>query len=152
MGRAWLVKSEPDVFGIDDLAREGRTRWEGVRNFQARNSLREMRRGDRVLYYHSNTTPAGVVGVAELVEEASPDPHQFDPESPYYDDTSPKAEPRWSWVGLGFVEKLPRIVTLAELKADSALVGLECARKGSRLSVHPVSDAHFARILALSLA
>lgn len=150
MARAWLVKSEPDVFGIDDLARDGRTTWEGVRNYQARNTLREMRRGDRVLYYHSNATPTGIVGLAELVDEASPDPHQFDPKSPYYDPTSPTSEPRWSWVGLGFVEKLPRMVTLAELKADPALVGLECARKGSRLSVHPVSEAHLARVLALA--
>ena len=111
-----------------------------------------MRLGDRVLFYHSNATPAGVVGVAAVVGEASPDPHQFDPKSPYYDDTSPKADPRWSWVELAFVEKLPRIVTLAELKADPALAGLECTRKGSRLSVHPVSDAHLERVLALARA
>lgn len=149
MARAWLVKSEPDVFGIDDLARAGRTWWEGIRNFQARNYLREMRVGDRVLYYHSNATPSGIAGVAEVVAEAAPDPHQFDPASDYYDATSPKAEPRWSWVGVGFVEKFPRIVTLAELKADPALEGLECTRKGSRLSVHAVSDVHFQRIVSL---
>lgn len=145
----WLVKSEPDVFGIEDLRRDGRTGWEGVRNFQARNSLRAMKRGDRVLYYHSNAEPSGIVGVAEVVEEASPDPFQFDPKSDYYDETSPKDDPRWSWVHLGFVAKFARVIPLAELKADPALAGLECARKGSRLSVHPVSEAHYARIVAL---
>ena len=148
--RYWLMKSEPDVYSIDDLARDGQTTWEGVRNYQARNFMRDdMRVGDRVLFYHSNAEPPGVAGVAAVARTASPDPTQFDRSSPYHDPTSPPDDPRWSTVTLRFVEAFPHLVSLAALKADPALAGLEVTRRGSRLSVHPVDPAHFARIAAL---
>ncbi len=148
--RYWLMKSEPDVYSIDDLQRDGRTSWEGVRNYQARNSLRDdMKLGDRVLYYHSNAEPSGVAGIAEVVREAFPDPTAFDPASDYYDPTAKPGEPRWVMVELGFVEKFGRVVPLAELKADPALEGMEVIRKGSRLSVQPVSATHFERVVGL---
>ena len=147
--RRWLYKCEPDVFSIADLARETRTTWEGVRNYQARNTLREARVGDRVIYYHSNAEPSGAAGVAEVVREAYADPTQFDPESHYYDAGSKADDPRWSMVDVAFVEAFPTVVPLAMLKADAALEGVEVARKGSRLSVTPLSVPHFERIVAL---
>lgn len=146
----WLVKSEPDVYAIDDLARDGSTTWEGVRNFQARNFMRDgMKLGQRVLFYHSNATPPGIVGVCEVSRLAYPDPHQFDPQSPYYDETADPSDPRWLMVEVAFVEKLPEMVTLEALKSDPALDGMLVVRKGQRLSVQPVLPAHFDRILAL---
>ena len=146
----WLVKSEPDVYSIDDLARDGRTSWEGVRNYQARNSMRDdMKLGDKVLFYHSNAEPSGVAGVAEVVREAYPDHFAWDPKSKYHDEASSPDNPRWVMVDVGFVEKFPAVIPLAALKADPALAGMEVTRKGSRLSVHPVSKAHFERVVAL---
>jgi predicted RNA-binding protein with PUA-like domain len=145
----WLAKSEPDVYSIDDLARDGTTGWEGVRNFQARNYLRAMKAGDRVLFYHSNAEPLAVVGVAEVAREAYPDPFQFEKGHAYEDPTSKPEDPRWSTVDLRFVEKLARPVALDRIKADEQLAGMEVARRGSRLSVHPVTAAHFARVLSL---
>ena len=147
--RRWLYKSEPDVFSITDLSRDSRTTWEGVRNFQARNSLRDARIGDLVIFYHSNAEPSGAAGVARVVREAYPDPTQFDPESHYYDPTSKRDDPRWSMVDVGFVEAFPAVVPLATLKEDPQLEGAEVTRKGSRLSVTPLSVAHFDRIVAL---
>lgn len=144
----WLMKSEPDVYSIDDLARDGTTGWEGVRNFQARNYLRAAAVGDLVLFYHSNAEPSGVAGVAKITRTAYPDPTQFDPASDYHDATSPPDDPRWSTVEIGFVERFAQVLPLADLKADPQLEGLEVTRRGSRLSVHPVSDAHFARLVA----
>ncbi len=145
----WLAKSEPDVYGIDDLERDNSTTWEGVRNFTARNFLRAMQVGDLVLFYHSNAVPSGVAGVGRVVSTASPDPTQFDQASDYYDETAPPDGSRWSWVTVGFVERFSRVVALAEIKADPQLEGIEVARKGSRLSVCGVSDAHFDHIVAL---
>ena len=144
--RYWLMKTEPDVYSIDDLAREKVGVWEGVRNYQARNFMREMRRGDRVLFYHSNASPPGVVGIAEVHREAYPDPFQFDPKSKYCDPKSCPEDPRWSAVDLTLVERFPREVSLAELKEAPALEGMEVIRKGSRLSVQPVSAAHFSAV------
>ena len=153
MSRCWLIKSEPEVYSIDDLARDGSTCWEGVRNYQARNSMRDdMKVGDRVLFYHSNTDPVGVAGVAEIVGEATPDPFALDASSHYHD---PKASPDtnpWVMVDVGFVSKLPRVVTLAELKADPALDGMLVTRRGMRLSVQPVEAAHFDHVVALGNA
>jgi predicted RNA-binding protein with PUA-like domain len=146
----YLMKSEPDVYSIDDLAKAGRGVWEGVRNYQARNTMREMRVGDLVLFYHSNAKPSGVAGVARVAREAYPDPFQFEPLSDYYDPKSKPEDPRWSCVDLEFVEKLPRVVSLAELKADAALEGMEVTRRGSRLSVCPVSATHYRRVLTLA--
>lgn len=149
--RYWLMKSEPDVYSIDDLARDGRTGWEGVRNYTARNWMRDdMKVGDRVLFYHSNAEPKGVAGVAEIVREAYPDPHALDPKSKYYDETAKPDEPRWVTVDIGFVEKFPRVVDLAALKAEPALAGMEVTKRGSRLSVHPVDAAHFAKVLEMA--
>lgn len=145
----WLAKSEPDVFSIHDLARDGTTGWEGVRNYQARNYMRAMKLGDRVVYYHSNAEPSGVAGVAEVAREAYPDPTQFDATNEYYDEGSKPDDPRWSTVDLRWVETFPALIPLATLKADPGLAGLEVARKGTRLSVHPVSEEHFARLLEL---
>lgn len=148
--KLWLMKSEPDVFSIDDLARDRRTTWEGVRNYQARNFMRdEMKVGDLVLYYHSNATPPGVAGVARVACEAYPDPTQFDPKSDYYDEGSKKDDPRWLMVDLEFVEKLPELVSLDRLKSEPELEGMLVIRKGQRLSVQPVEAEHFAHVLAM---
>ncbi len=150
MGSWWLVKSEPAVYGIADLARDGTTGWEGVRNFQARNALRAMTVGDPVLFYHSNADPPGVVGLARVLRAAFPDPTQFDPASPTFDPTAKLADPRWSSVELAFEARFARPVSLEQLKSDPELLGLEVARKGTRLSVHAVAAAHYDRIVALS--
>ena len=147
----WLMKSEPDVFSIDDLERDGTTGWENVRNFQARNFMRdEMRVGDLVLFYHSNAAPSGIAGLARVAGPARPDPTQFDPKSEYFDATSPKDAPRWMMVDVAFVERFDRVVSLESLKAERALEGILVTRKGMRLSVQPVARAHFARVLALA--
>ena len=134
------MKSEPSVYSIDDLRRDGSTPWDGVRNYQARNSMRSMRKGDKVLYYHSNCDVPGVVGVAKVVRTAYPDPTQFDPASKYFDPTSDPADPRWSLVDVGFVRAFKRTVSLDELKAHAAELGdMAVIRKGNRLSVMPVT-------------
>jgi predicted RNA-binding protein with PUA-like domain len=104
----WLMKSEPDTYSIDDLARDGRTHWDGVRNFKARNNMRAMKVGDEVLFYHSNASPPGVVGVARVCREAYPDPAQFDRKSKYHDEKSTREKPRWDMVDVEFVAKAKR--------------------------------------------
>jgi predicted RNA-binding protein with PUA-like domain len=149
----WLMKSEPDVFSIDDLERDGTTGWEGVRNYQARNFMRDqMAVGDLVLYYHSNAEPSGVAGLAKVAGPAIPDPTQFDKKSEYYDAASKKDDPTWKMVTVAFVEKFPRVVSLAELKAEKALAGMGVLQKGQRLSVMPVSKPHLATVLKLARA
>jgi len=153
--RAWLVKSEPDVFGFDDLMRaEGRTTpWDGVRNYQARNYLRDdMRVGDVVLFYHSNADPPGVAGLAEVASEAYPDPTQFDAGSDHHDAGSDRSAPRWWLVDVRATRPLRRLVTLAEMRDDPVLAGLDLPllRRGNRLSVMPIPVAAIARIVALS--
>lgn len=146
----WLMKSEPDVFGIEDLARRGRTPWDGVRNYRARNFMRhEMALGDLVLFYHSNTSPPGVVGVARVASAAYPDPTQFEPSSPYHDPKATVAAPRWWLVDVEFVERLPRPVPLEKLKEDPHLAGMLAAKRGMRLSVQPVAKEHFRHVLRL---
>ena len=147
--RTWLVKSEPGVYSIDDLARDGQTSWEGVRNYLARNTMRDMALGDLVVFYHSNANPPGAVGLARVVRTAYPDPAQHDSGSKYYDPKSPVDAPRWDRVDLGFVERWPSAVPLDALKSDPRLAGLEVARKGSRLSVTPVTAEHFAVLCTL---
>lgn len=139
----WLLKSEPDEFSFDDLVRVGVEPWGGVRNYQARNSLRAMRVGDLALFYHSNTRPSGVAGVARVVRAAYPDPLQFDPESPYFDPRSPQAAPRWSAVDVEAVEALPRLVTLDDLRAREELADFALLKRGTRLSVLPVTAAQW---------
>jgi len=143
----WLMKSEPDVFSIDDLARKKREPWNGVRNYQARNFMREMKSGDQILFYHSNADQIGVVGVMEVLKEAYPDPTQFDTKSEYFEPASKKEDPRWSLVDVGFVEKFPRVLTLEEMKTMPELEGLALLRKGNRLSVIPVEAVQFKKIL-----
>jgi predicted RNA-binding protein with PUA-like domain len=151
--RRWLMKSEPDTFSIDDLASAPNqtTMWEGVRNYQARNMMRDdMAVGDGVLFYHSNCATPGVVGIAEISREAYPDPTQFDPESHYFDPGSKPDEPRWLVVDVRYVRKLDRTVTLAELKARADELGdFALVKRGNRLSVLPVSDEQWDRILSL---
>jgi predicted RNA-binding protein with PUA-like domain len=141
------MKSEPDVYSIDQLARERVGTWEGVRSFQARNHMREMKLGDLAFFYHSNAKPPGVVGLMRVCKEAYPDPTQFDAESDYYDPKSPLAAPRWDRVEVEFVEKFPRPVSLDELKADPRCAELLVVRRGQRLSVMPVATRDFAYVL-----
>jgi predicted RNA-binding protein with PUA-like domain len=139
----WLMKTEPSVFGIDDLQkRPGQTEhWDGVRNYQARNMMRdEMKVGDRVFFYHSNCDVPGIVGIAEIVREAYPDFTAFDPDSKYFDPKSSPDSPRWFMVDVRLVRKLARTITLQELKNYSELQDLVLLRRGNRLSVMPVSE------------
>jgi predicted RNA-binding protein with PUA-like domain len=147
----WLLKSEPEEFSIDDLARVGREPWSGVRNYQARNFMRdEMQVGDGVLFYHSNCRPPGVVGIARVASRAYPDPTQFDPDSDYHDPASDPDAPRWLLVDVAFERKLDRCITLDELKAQAEALGdLPLLRRGNRLSVLPVSKAQWRQILSL---
>jgi predicted RNA-binding protein with PUA-like domain len=150
MKNHWLMKSEPDAFSIDDLKRKKHEAWDGVRNYQARNYMRDgMRVGDKVFFYHSNCAEPGIVGIAEVATDAYPDPSQFDPKSKYFDAGSSRDNPRWMLVDVKFVKKLKRTITLKELQADTALDGMLLLRKGSRLSVQPVEAAHWQHILAL---
>ena len=146
----WLMKSEPSVYSIDNLARDGVSGWEGVRNYQARNLMRdEMKCGDRALFYHSNTTPPGVAGVMRVVREAYPDDTALDPASPYHDPRSRDGRTVWVRVDLAFEARLPTFVSLDRMKADPALEGMLVTRRGMRLSVQPVEPAHFAHVLRL---
>jgi len=142
------VKSEPGSYSLDDLERDGSTCWEGVRNYQARNLMREMSGGDLVLFYHSNADPPGAAGIARVVREAYPDHFSWDQDSRYFDPKSSPDEPRWWMVDLGFVERFARFVPLAELKADPALAGMLVTGK-SRLSVQPVEAVDFETVVAL---
>ena len=140
--RYWLVKSEPDTFSFDDLlARPGRTTcWDGVRNFQARNFMRdEMKQGDLVFFYHSSTDPAAIVGIAEVAREAYPDDTAFDAKDPHYDPKSKRDAPTWVMVDLRAREALPKPLTLAELRGIKGLEKMVLLQKGSRLSVQPVT-------------
>ncbi len=146
----WLVKSEPDAFSIDDLKRKKREPWDGVRNYQARNFMRDdMRKGDPVFFYHSNCKDIGIVGIAEVASEAYPDPTQFDPDDAHYDPKSKSDDPRWMLVDLKFRRKLKRTISLDELKSCPELGDMALTRKGNRLSVMPVSDSEWKFILTL---
>jgi len=145
----WLMKSEPSVFSLADLENQGRTCWDGVRNYQARNFMRSMRSGDLVLFYHSRAEPTGVVGVARVIREARPDSTAWDPVSPYFDPKASPEKPIWEMVDIEFVEAFPRVVCLSELKARPELQGMEVNRKGSRLSVQPVRPEEFHLVVGL---
>jgi predicted RNA-binding protein with PUA-like domain len=148
----WLMKSEPAVFSFDDLkaAPKRTTLWEGVRNYQARNFMRdEMGRGDGVLFYHSNCAEPGIVGLAEIASDrAYPDPTQFDPASPYFDPKATRDKPRWLVVDVRYKKRLPRPLTLAAIKAHPRLCDMLVARRGMRLSIQPVAENHYRTILA----
>lgn len=152
MKQYWLMKSEPDTFGINDLiARPKKTEhWDGVRNYQARNMMRDqMKIGDLAFFYHSNATPPGIVGIVEVTREAYPDHTQFDPNSKYYDPKASKDNPRWFMVDVTFKKKFPRMITLDELKQIPALSDMALVRKGNRLSIMPVSAAEWETILEM---
>ena len=138
----WLMKSEPDTYSIDDLAKAGKPAlWEGCRNYTVRNFMRdEMKPGDMAFFYHSSCDPAGVVGTMEIASAAYPDPTQFDPKSEYYDAKSMQSDPRWLAVDVQLVEKFPRMVTLAEMRQTPSLEGMLLLRRGQRLSVMPVTE------------
>lgn len=149
--RHWLMKSEPDVFSIDDLARVGVEPWSGVRNYQARNFLRDgMRVGDGVIFYHSSCEPAGVAGFAEVASAPYADPTQFDPASEYHDPASDRAEPRWILVDVRATERAPRFVELAALRAAPELAAMALLKRGSRLSVQPVTPAEWLAVRRLA--
>jgi predicted RNA-binding protein with PUA-like domain len=148
----WLMKSEPSVFGIDDLraAKAKRTEWEGVRNYQARNMMRDdMKKGDRVFYYHSNCDVPGIVGLAEVAKEGYPDYTAFDPKEKYYDPGSDPQNPRWYMVDLRYKRKLKRTITLTELRDHRPLSNMKLLQKGNRLSVMPVASKQWDYILTL---
>lgn len=150
----WLMKSEPDVFGIDDLAKNPAktTFWDGVRNYQARNFMRDqMQLGDRAFFYHSNCDEPGIVGVVKVVKTGYPDHTAFDKRDPHFDPDSDPTKPRWYMVDVRFERKLKRTITLTELRehASGALRGLALLQRGNRLSITPVSDAHWRFILDL---
>jgi predicted RNA-binding protein with PUA-like domain len=146
----WLIKSEPDVYSIDSLAKDRKTRWTGVRNFQARNHMMAMAVGDPLIYYHSSADPPGVAGLARVCRAASPDELQFDPGSDYFEPRASAERPVWQCVEVAFVAKARPFVPLPLLKAEPGLEGMELLRKGSRLSVQPVSDAHFKLVCKLA--
>jgi predicted RNA-binding protein with PUA-like domain len=145
----WLVKSEPDCYSIHDLKRDKKTSWSDVRNYQARNFLRAMKKGDLLLYYHSSCAVPAVVGVAKVAAEAYPDPTQFDATHDGYDPKSTKDNPRWSTVDVSLVEVFAEPLSLSEIKADKAFAGMELVKQGSRLSVQPVTEKHFERVMSL---
>ncbi len=150
--RYWLFKSEPDVFSIEDLRRAPKktTYWEGVRNYQARNLLRdEIKRGDDVLYYHSRVQPIGVAGVARVSRSGYPDPEQFDATSRYHDPKADPASPRWYCVDITWERTFDDVLPLTVLKAEPALAGMMVTQRGARLSVQPVTPAEFETVLAL---
>ncbi len=145
----WLMKSEPSLYSIWDLQREGQTLWDGVRNYQARNYLKAMQVGDRAFFYHSNANPPGIAGLMEIRETQVVDPSQFDPTSPYYDPKSTPADPRWHTVRVQFVAAFERLIPLAELRATFSPDKLEVVRRGTRLSVMPVAPEVAKRLLSL---
>ncbi len=151
--RYWLVKSEPDVFSFADLqaAPKKTTHWDGVRNYQARNTLRdEMKRGDRCFYYHSNAEPSGIAGICEVVREGYPDHTAFDKKDPHYDPKSKADAPTWYMVDVKAVRPFPRLISLGELREVTALKGMVLLQKGSRLSVQPVTKKEWETICAMA--
>ena len=148
--KSWLMKSEPSVYSIDDLRRDTTTGWDSIRNYKARNYLRdEIQVGDRVLFYHSNAEPPGVAGVAEVVQNGHPDPVQFDAKSDYYDPKATREKPIWFQVRVKFVEKFSTFVPLQALREHAALSDMMVIKRGARLSVQPVTAREFNTIVRL---
>lgn len=146
----WLIKSEPDEFSIDRLAKVKREAWSGVRNYQARNYMRDgMQLGDEIFFYHSNCELPGIVGLCTVAKLAYPDPTQFDPESDYFDSASPRDKPRWLCVDVAYKRKLKRTITLGELKSMDGLGDFALTRRGNRLSVLPVTVTQWNNILSM---
>lgn len=145
----WIVKTEPEAYSIDDLARDKKTPWEGVRNYQARNFLRAMEVGDGVLIYHSSTAHKGVYGIGRVQKAAYPDPSQFDNNNHYFDPKATKEKPLWYCPDIAYVEHCNKPVSLAIIKSDPALEGIQLREPGLRLSVMPVTKKHFTYIQRL---
>ena len=145
----WLMKSEPDVYGIDHLEREGTTLWDGIRNYQARNYMRTMAIGDRAFFYHSNAKPPGIIGLMEVVETGLVDPSQFDPGSKYFDAASKPDAPRWDCVRLRFLERFEGLLSLEQLRQHFSADDLPVVRQGNRLSVMPVPEASALKLLEM---
>ena len=140
----WLMKSEPDVFSIDDLKRDKTTWWEGVRNYQARNFMSQgMKVGDEVLFYHSNAEPTGIAGIAKVSKAAAPDKTQFDKKSEYYDPKATPEKPNWFCVQVEYKTTFPQVITLQDLRENEKLAEMLVLKKGQRLSVQPVDKKHF---------
>ena len=145
----WLMKSEPDVYGIQHLQQDGTTLWDGIRNYQARNFMRAMQCGDRAFFYHSNAKPPGIVGLMEVVETGLTDPSQFDPTNKYFDPKSSPDAPRWDCVRLRYVGTFAAILSLDALREQFSVEQLPVVRQGNRLSILPVPDDSAERLLQL---
>lgn len=146
----WLMKNEPSCYAMEDLKRDGTYVWDAVRNYQARNFMRQMKPGDLVLYYYSNANPSGVAGIAKVVDGPYPDPSQFKEASEYYDPKATKDAPRWDAVTVSHVATFPEVISLHVLKNDPFFSDMPVVKKGVRLSVMPVSPKHFKKILKLA--
>lgn len=147
----WLFKSEPNCYSIDDLQRDGVEHWDGIRNYQARNMLRDdVKKGDKVLFYHSSCPEPGVVGVCEVVKEGYPDHTAFDPTSEHPDPKSDPDNPRWFMVDVKFEKKFKNLVSLSQIKEMSEFSGMKLIQRGNRLSLFPVEKKHFDLVLKLS--
>lgn len=147
----WLMKTEPSEFSMDDLERKGREGWDGVRNYQARNFMRDqMKKGDEVLIYHSNARPSGVAGLASVCREAYPDDTAWDPENPHFDQRSTPESPIWVRVDVAFKKRFDSVVSLEAIKQNPKLKEMMLCRKGCRLSIQPVTLAHFEEIVTMA--
>lgn len=148
MTNYWLMKCEPEAYSIDDLKRDKESHWEGVRNYQARNFMRdEMKVGDIAFFYHSNAKPSGIVGLMKVSKKAYPDHFALDPKSKYYDPKATKDNPRWHMVNVRYMKKFPKVLSLAELKEIKGLEDMMVLKKGSRLSIQPVTEKQYKLIL-----
>ena len=146
----WLIKSEPDAYSIDDLQRDKREMWDGIRNYQARNTMRDdMKVGDKIFFYHSSCKVPAIVGIARVASKPYPDPTQFDPDSKYFDPKSSEDEPRWQLIDVQFERKMKRPITLSEIKAHPGLDDMILTRRGNRLSIMPVAADEWDIILSM---
>jgi len=146
----YLMKSEPSEYSIDDLKRDKVEHWDGVRNYQARNFMIDMKKGDQILFYHSNTKEIGIAGLAKVAKESYPDFTAWDTKDPHFDPKTDKENPRWFMVDVRFVKKFKKIITLAKLREQKSLQDMLILRKGNRLSVTPVTKKEFEKILLLA--
>ena len=145
----WLMKSEPDVYGIHHLQQEGTTLWDGIRNYQARNFMRTMQPGDRAFFYHSNAKPPGIVGLMEVIETGITDPSQFDPNNKYFDPKSKPEAPRWDCARLRYLGTFAELLSLDALRQEFSAEELPVVRQGNRLSILPVPETSAERLLSL---
>lgn len=147
----WLMKSEPDVYSIDTLKNEKKTLWDGIRNYQARNfMMKDMKVGDQVLFYHSNAKPPGIAGLARISKKAVPDPTAFDKKSKYFDEKSSKENPRWFCVEVAYEKKLKKLISLDDIRGNKELADMMVIKKGSRLSIQPVTEKEYNEIIKMN--